>query len=104
MQKIRSSYHGGIHSGIQLAIADETGTVYIRMQDKTQWGWQYGPWHVCGNFDQLNPLTVECGFSTLRRDATPARYRLPINARVSRLQLTIEKDCDQEHESAIMYD
>jgi len=94
-RKAIATYHGGIYSGIDVAIA-EGSAIYIRFQDKTPWGWQYGPWLLCGNSNGKIPLTIQVGFSTVRIDHAIQNYRLPKNTdNISKVRIT-EKDFDCE--------
>jgi hypothetical protein len=91
MPNIIATYHGGIHAGIEAALCDN-GNLYVRFQDRDpRYGWKYGRWMFSGNIGNKKPLTIECGFSTLRDDGTPHKYRLPENAPLSKW--VVSPDC-----------
>jgi len=94
--KAIATYEGGMQSLIEVAIA-ENNVIYIRFQERTQYGYQFGKWMITGNSEGKIPLTIEVGFSVVRKNSEPRKFRLPENTYQSKLQIT-EKDFDLVHE------
>jgi len=70
--KVLAKYAGGIHGLIQAAIRSD-GVLFMRFQDKTRYGYKYGPWKEKGNVGSVIPQTLQAGFSTLFKSDFPCR-------------------------------
>jgi hypothetical protein len=95
-RKPTAIYCGGIQSLIEAAITQE-GIVYIRFQGHdSRYGYVWGKWMIAGNIgSDFIPYTIQCGFSVLRKRAGISKWRLPMNANISKCRVTKE-DCDCE--------
>lgn len=79
MAKAIKTYCGGINYRAQAAVRDD-GALFMRLQDKTPYGYRWTAWQQRGAVDiNALPETIPCGFSDLRRPTVYEQFtpRLP---------------------------